>query len=277
MNQINLWLVISFVIAGITEVLAPIGLAFWLWRRLQAPWKFFWMGVLVFVASQGVTRIPAMVVLQMQPWFQQALKEPTYLWLFFVFAAITAGLFEETGRWLAFRYAIRPQDRTWRNSVMIGAGHGGIESIGIGVLAILSLIGYIVISMAPSHVMGANVEQFETARRQYEALLGWEPLLGAWERLCAITLHLAFSILVLFSVVRRFRWWWLALLAHATVDFVAVATLHVTSRAWGQTTGMVITEFVVTAMAIAAAWFVLVTRPKDIEIAVSDAHFTDSA
>ncbi|MDE6282170.1 MAG: YhfC family intramembrane metalloprotease, partial [Oscillospiraceae bacterium] len=49
------------------------------------------------------------------------------IWLYGLYGGLAAGLFEETGRFLAFRFALRRrQDRI--TSLTYGIGHGGIEA-----------------------------------------------------------------------------------------------------------------------------------------------------
>jgi uncharacterized membrane protein YhfC len=180
---LNPLLVASFAVAVLVDLLAPIVLAVFLARRLGGRWRYWWYGLLVFLLSQGVTRIPAMLLLQTRPAVQQALQEPFWFWLFLVFAAATAGLFEEGGRWLAFRFFVPSTERHWRAALMLGAGHGGLESIGVGLLALAGLVGYLVVALLPAESFGGAAAQIEGARKQLAQLQGWEPLLGGWERL----------------------------------------------------------------------------------------------
>ena len=138
--QVNPFLIASFAVAALVDVLAPLLLAVYLMRRCQGRWRYWLYGLLVFLLSQGVTRVPAMIYFQTRPAVQAALAEPVWSWLFLLFAALTAGLCEEGGRWLAFRFLIRPAERRWRTALMLGAGHGGLESIGIGLLAAAGLV-----------------------------------------------------------------------------------------------------------------------------------------
>ena len=130
--QVNPLLVISFAVAALVDLGAPLALALFLARRCHGRWRYWLYGVLVFLLSQGFTRIPAMVFLQTRPSVHVALQEPAWFWPFLLFAAFTAGLFEEGGRWLAFRFLVPPAERHWRTSLMLGAGHGGLESVGVG-------------------------------------------------------------------------------------------------------------------------------------------------
>src|SRR6516162_7343665 len=216
---VNPFLVMSFSVAALVDILAPLLLAVFLARHYGGRWRYWLCGVLVFLLSQGITRIPAMVYFQTRPAVQAALAEPVWFWPFLFFAAFTAGLFEEGGRWLAFRFAIPAAERHWRTALMLGAGHGGLESIGIGLLTMGGLVSYLVVSLLPAETFGSAAAQVEEGRKQFAALQEWEPLLGGWERLGAVTIQVALAVLVLQAFLRGRRWWWYALAAHTVVDF----------------------------------------------------------
>jgi len=110
---INPLLIVSFALSGLASILAPFALGVFFARRYHGRWRYWFLGALVFLLSQGVTRIPAMIYLQTRPTVSAFLEEPVWSWLFLLFAAFTAGLFEEGGRWLAFRWAVPPAERRW--------------------------------------------------------------------------------------------------------------------------------------------------------------------
>jgi hypothetical protein len=71
---------------------------------------------------------------------------------------------------------------------------------------------------------------------------------------------MAFSVMVLLAFLRGFRWWWMAFLLHAVVDFVAVAALTVMTKSFGSSTAMLATEAIVGVMGAAAIFFVAYSR-----------------
>jgi uncharacterized membrane protein YhfC len=106
---------------------------------------------------------------------------------------------------------------------MYGIGHGGIESILLVGLSVAgSLVLYILL------VRGVPVpippDKLDMIRLQFEALTPWHSLLGGIERLFAICLQVAFSLLVLQAFVRsQLRWLGYALVFHFAVDLAAIA------------------------------------------------------
>jgi uncharacterized membrane protein YhfC len=265
---VNPVLVTSFSVAALVEILAPLLLAVFLARRFGGRWRYWLCGLLVFLLSQGITRIPAMIYFQTRPVVQAALAEPVWFWLFLSFAACTAGLFEEGGRWLAFRFAITPAERQWRTALMLGAGHGGLESIGIGLLTLAGLVRYLVITLLPPETLGGSAAQVEEGRKQFAALQGWETLLGGWERLGALSIQVALAVLVLQAFLRGRRWWWYAVAAHTLVDFSTVAVLSLAAKVWGRAAAMLVVEGLVTIYALLAFWLIVTLRPGEQEAGV---------
>jgi uncharacterized membrane protein YhfC len=137
---------------------------------------------------------------------------------------LSAGIFEEVARYLSFRYWARDA-REWRAGLMVGAGHGGIESMILGMLAMVNTAallglreGYFTALVTP--------EQLPLVQAQAQALLDaawYDALLAPAERLFALIAHLALSVLVMESVFRQ-RWYWLAgaIVWHALLDALAV-------------------------------------------------------
>jgi uncharacterized membrane protein YhfC len=211
---------ISLGISTAFEILFPLALAFYVSRRLHVRWRYFWYGVAVFAAVQLFTRVPAVYVIQ------QLKSSQTFLWIWLFILALTAGLFEEVGRYFGYRIFMGKEEKTWSKGVMYGIGHGGLESIVlVGLLSAVSLVNILVIqsldiTKLPAAQQTALHDQFATLAAQP----GWLPLLGGYERLCAIAFHIAMSIVVLQAFRRgHIRWLWYAVGLHFLFDFGAVA------------------------------------------------------
>ncbi len=94
----------------------------------------FGAGALVFLVSQVILRLPWQIPLGR--WVQE---HQEWLIPFLLLSSLTAGLFEETGRWAGYRYLLK--ERSLRIGVMFGLGHGALEAI---LLAGLPLAGLLV-------------------------------------------------------------------------------------------------------------------------------------
>jgi len=144
---------------------------------------------------------------------------------------LSAGLWEEITRYGVYRWWARDA-RSWAKGLMLGAGHGGVEAMIIGGLALLTLINMIVArNMDLSATLPAD--QLVEAQRQiteYWSTPWYASILGAVERFFAIIFHLAASVMVLQVFVRKQkRWLWMAVGWHALMDGLLVYTL----TTWG--------------------------------------------
>jgi uncharacterized membrane protein YhfC len=182
-----------------------------------------------------ITRVPAVQVAQiyLAPILQSS---QTILYLWFAVLALTAGLFEEVGRYLGYRYLVKT-DKTWQVGLMFGAGHGGLESmLLVGGLVLLSFIGIVAMSaMDPSqmNLPPDQLAQLEVTRQQVAALDWWTPLLGAYERFITLFFHIAMSILVLQTFLRQsLLWLVLAIAIHAAVDMAAIVLAQQFGTVW---------------------------------------------
>jgi uncharacterized membrane protein YhfC len=261
-EPLNSIFVANSVVAGLLEIAAPFLLGLFLARHFHARWRYWLYGALVFLLFQGVTRVPAMIFIQSLSPTREALKEPSVLGLFIFFAAFTAGLFEEGGRWLAFRFVIRPEERDWRTALMLGAGHGGLESISIGLITTFAMVVYVVVTLITPERLPGYAEQMEIVRKQFSQVPAWQALAGVWERLGTIVIHLALSVMVLQAFARGRRWWWYALAAHTLVDFTGVGLLKVGSSLWGTVPAIIATEALVAVYALLGYWLICALRPK---------------
>ena len=143
------------------------------------------------------------------------------------------GVFEETGRLIAFKTLLRR--RTWREtSISYGIGHGGVEVVfAVGI----SLIAYIALGFAINS--GEAIKEFEETLKemdqpwmieqmnsQMKTITGFDltslcTLLI--ERVFAVLFHIGASILVFYACRDKKKFWLypLAIVIHTLVDGVA--------------------------------------------------------
>lgn len=202
----------------------PITLGIMIARRRGAGWALFGMGALTFVASQ-ILHIPFNWLI-LQRW--QLLPTDTAVTLNLVllaaFAGLSAGVFEEGARYLTYRWWAK-EARTWGRGLMLGAGHGGVESILLGLLAVIN-VGALALMRSGRLLELAPAAQIPLLEQAFAAVFDvpwYMALFPAAERLFAICAHLALSLLVMQSFVRgQLRWLGMAVLWHAAFNFVAV-------------------------------------------------------
>jgi uncharacterized membrane protein YhfC len=224
-------LIITYATNFLGMILLPILLGFYLARRFNLSWKLFWFGALAFIGAQ-IVHIP--VLYGLTALFQTGvLPAPPPAWTTAFNALVLgllAGLCETTARWVLYKFILK-KARTWPEGLMVGAGHGGIEAIILGVLAGISFFAMFALRSSDPSVLGVPAEQIGLARMQVSAYWSapvYLSLLGFVERIFAVCLHLSLSVMVLRSVTHRQPlWFWLAVLWHALVDGVAVYLLPV--------------------------------------------------
>jgi len=211
-------------------IVYPAVVAIWVHRELRVTWRYFGYGALIFFLFQLVTRVPAIQITQaaLAPRLQSS---AALRWGWLLVVALTAGLFEEVGRYVGYRWLMRGQDKTWPRGVMYGVGHGGLEAWFTAFLAGTTLINLIVLSKTGlASLPPAAQAQVAQSFAVLNAQPFWFPLLGAWERLWTLPVQVGLSVLVL-QVFRKgsLRWLWLAILAHTIVDFTTLALSQVTA------------------------------------------------
>lgn len=188
---------IGSVLGLLITVGIPVGAAVYFLVRKDGSVWFFAAGIGAFVVTQLLIRIPLLQYLG-KNWEWYMLLPYNNLVLYFAFQGITAGLFEETGRWIGFRCVGRKQ-RTfrWIDGLAFGLGHGGVEAVWVGVSGILPAL------------MAGNVD--------------WTGLIAGAERLFAMMIQIGLSFVVLTGVKRRQpRYWVLAVVLHGLVDFLLI-------------------------------------------------------
>jgi uncharacterized membrane protein YhfC len=135
----------------------------------------------------------------------------THAWAYALYASLAAGIFEETGRYLAFRFPLRKKtDR--KESVMYGIGHGGLEAILLSGVSLCMLL-WMILHPAKADYQGTLQSVAATPAVNY--------LAGGIERITAIALHIALSVLV-FHSMDDWKWYPIAILLHAGVDAIAM-------------------------------------------------------
>jgi len=140
--QLNSGFLLGTILSLVFVVAYPLVLAATAHRKLHVGWRYFAYGAIVFFVFQLATRVPAVQLIQAA--FADQLKaSATLTWAWLVVLALTAGLFEEVGRYFGYRVLMRREDKTWSKAVMYGLGHGGFESIvlvgGMMLLGIINL------------------------------------------------------------------------------------------------------------------------------------------
>ncbi len=148
--------------------------------------------------------------------------------LYVIYGAAAAGLFEETARFLSFRFFLK-KNLSAENAVSYGLGHGGCEMILLlGLQAVIALA--MIATVSPDVVSELSSESdFYAYSRVISQLTAYSQVtygnlaISVLERIAAMTLHVSLSVLVMEAVMVKGRIWLYpaAIVIHALMDVPA--------------------------------------------------------
>jgi uncharacterized membrane protein YhfC len=215
-------LIVAFIIEMIIMIGIPIFLWVFLTKKFNLQMSLVWAGAITFVLSQ-VVHIPLNYALGILKGGQGVALWP--LPAMALVAGLSAGICEEVARYLALKFW-RREARSWEEGITFGAGHGGIESVILGLLLFATFVNMLILKSGGLERLGLTGENLLKVKQQIEAFWSvpwYDPLLGGFERIFAITMHVAWTLLVLQAIVRsNIIWLIYAILAHTVVDAAAV-------------------------------------------------------
>lgn len=245
---------------AILMMAVPIVLAIFLVRKWKLSWRFWFVGGATFVLSQ-VGHIPfnTLMTMLLNKTSLATLSTQNAMYFNAAFLGLSAGLFEELFRYGMFRWWLKDA-RSWRKAVIAGAGHGGVEAIILGGLALLAFFQFTAMRNVDLSTLYTG-QTLITAQAQvsaYWSAAWYDSLLGAVERLFTIVVQISFSVIILQAFLRR-QWGWvvLAILYHAVVDASAVIVMKLTNAYW--------TEGLVGVFALLSLVIILVLRRPEPE------------
>lgn len=221
-------LTIAFIVLSMfVGVAIPVGLCIFCRVRWKCDFLPFFAGCgAMIVFAFGLEQIVHTVVF-LSP-AGSTIKET--LWLYALYGGLMAGLFEETGRFLAMKFLLKKRQGNDYNAVMYGAGHGGIEAFVILFFVMLNnLIYSLMINSGTADQILKSVDTASAATLQsaFETLAQSSPflfLVGPVERLAAVTAQIALSVLVWIAVKKKGQigLYFLAVFLHFLLDAAAV-------------------------------------------------------
>ena len=259
-------ILVGLLVAAVVPALWPAAIYLICRRRLTlSPVNIVIGAGTFFVFSQILEKLLHLYLLQF--------NQTTVAWFkanplaYALYGCIAAGLFEETGRYLAMRVLVKPVDGQGP-AVAYGIGHGGIEAILIGTLGALQMLAFaVMINLGTFDQLAGRIPAGQLA--QIKASLQHVTLvdlaLGPVERLIALLIHLGLSLLVWRAVVKKqFALFPLAIVLHALIDFPT-----------GLFQARLISSVTVGGFLLAvglglAAWLLWKLPPKNVEASVEE-------
>lgn len=221
---------LKIVFMGVSALIGlaiPIALYAYDREKLKANHLPFWIGCIVFVLFALVLEQLAYVLLMKLPFWTSITND---IWIYGFVGGLMAGVFEETGRFVAFKTVLRKKRGNDANALMYGAGHGGAEAV---ILLSATMVANIVYSL--QYNAGVVAAGSLSAAQSLLNTSTWMFLVGAVERIGAVAIHVSLSVLVWFAAKgggRRFWLYPLAILLHMLVDAVAVILSGVGANVW---------------------------------------------
>lgn len=199
-------------------------------------WVVFIIGGVIWLLAL-IVRTPLLLAKSMFPWDL----------VYFAYAAILAGLFEEL-----FRYFFMKKWDKFRRSnahiFSIGLGWGFFEAFIIYVLSIV-LIAVLL-------DLGISIPELPSYTSSFEFFVNG--LAGAFERWIATLLHVSLTFIV-FQALKKKLYLYLAIVIHTIVDFMAVTIAYSTQN-------IVLTELAVTIFALIVAFYAFKVLPLQEQI-----------
>ena len=219
----------GMLVSALVSLGLPIFLAIYWHKRTRAKWSAVLVGALTFyifvyflegglhvlcLGLMGETAISAFI--NATPW------------AYVLYAGLAAGVFEETGRLLAFKLVLRKQTRR-ETGVMYGIGHGGIEAIIVCAVNMVSSLAFALTlnALGAEAMLAQSGGQLAAVQSSIDTLTNTPPGLmfaSGLERVSAIFLHIGLSVLVFAAAHRKGKFYLypVAIALHAAVDCFAV-------------------------------------------------------
>lgn len=194
----------------------PVGLCIYMKRVGKASLKSFFLGCGIFVVF-------ALVLEQILHLIVRAVSGTFFsehLIAYAVYGGLAAGLFEETGRYVAMKFFMKGH-LSRQEAIMYGVGHGGIEAILLGGMACFSnlLTSIMINSGSLEKLLPTGDAGVQAVLSQLTGLPAWQFLLAGMERCSAVILHIVLSYLVYLGVKNhKIQFYILAVMVHFLVD-----------------------------------------------------------
>ncbi|EQB86784.1 putative membrane protein YhfC [Clostridium punense] len=211
---------VPIIISFITNILIcfgiPLGYLLYVIKKRKNVKPFF-IGSLVFLISQILLRIPLITyVLPKLDWYLSiSVFNPI---LYSIFLGLTAGIFEEVGRYIGIKLGLKNQ-RTWEDGISFGMGHGGLEAMLItGIVNLQYLIWLLAYSKGTldSIMISSKAQQLKAF---FDTITTTGVLAAGFERIGAIIIHIGLTLIVLYGVKNRKKLCLpLAILIHGFID-----------------------------------------------------------
>lgn len=233
------------------SLLLPLILVIYFRKKYQISYRPLFVGAAIwFIFSQILEKMLHMVVIK-TPLYSMAVP-------FAIYAALAAGVFEETGRFVAFKFFLK-ENTEWEDGIAYGIGHGGIEAILLGFLLNLNNLIYSLSINNGTYdkLIGSKLPE-NVAANLKETLISISPFMfgiSGLERAFALVLHIGMTLVILYGIQKRKNLYLIyAIILHAIFDFLpALYQMKVI-------TNLVLVESAVAVMSVIVLFAVVKTK-----------------
>ncbi len=218
--------IVCMAISALVTTGVFLALFFILKIRFKQPWQPFFFGCITFLVTAIILE-PILHQLVLSSAAGAAIQ--SNIWLYGLYGAFAATLFEETGRFLTMKFFLKKYHTQDDAGIMYGAGHGGFEAF---MLLGVTMISNIAVSLAcnsgalAAQTAGLDAASLAAVQNRVMQLCttpAWMYGLGIVERLFAITAQIAMSMIMWRGVVKKNGGYIaLACAFHFILDFASV-------------------------------------------------------
>lgn len=208
--------IMAMIFTIIVSVVFPITLIIIMRLKYKASLKSFFIGALAFLIVVQFIEGPI-------NYYMIAVNKDTSSiimsnpFIYMLYGGLMAGIFEETARYICFKYILK-KERRIQDGISYGIGQGGCEAI---LIVGITYISNLIVSIG---INNGSVSK-ETIGTLYDQLVGIQShiwLIGGVERLSAIIIQIGLSLLVFKAIKDNKKvYYLLAVLVHAVIDFPA--------------------------------------------------------
>lgn len=141
------------IVVGLILLLIPF-ITYWVYKKrskLKVTSLPVWTGVAVFIVASLILE-PILHAIVLHPAANGSIALANdHPYIYALYGAFAAGIFEETGRYIGFRY-LKKRVSGFQTAIAYGIGHGGTEMIMLGAMGMLNMF-----------MMGAAINAHNTA------------------------------------------------------------------------------------------------------------------
>lgn len=229
--------------------LLPIVLIVYLRKKNLFSWKALGTGIIIFLLFVNILeRLLHSVVLNPESPMTLIFSDSKVLYV--LYAILAAGLFEEFGRFVGYKFFLKDQHGL-KDGLSYGIGHGGVELFTIGLLgAITSFMMFGLVNNGElASALGESLtqEQIQEMETQFIETPAYMYILSGLERVAALSMQIFLSLVVLLGVrknVLKYVW--------AAVGLHAIFNLSPALYQVGAISNVVLAESIIFILGIAA-------------------------